>query len=290
MLNFLRRPTFTARIAGSEMHVTDVGTGDAVLLGHSFLWDAGMWRPQIETLSRHYRVIAPDLWGHGSSGSLPDGTTMRGLAGHHLELMDRLRIERFAVAGLSVGAMWGAELALMAPDRVAGIALVNSALTAEPPAMLTRYEALLSIVEATGFIPDAVADAVVPLFFSPALEERSPHLVNEARARLVGWNGDRLLDSVIPLGRMIFRRVDRLAAAGALRMPCLVIAGRADRSRSVAEGEAMAAAMGAPFIALTDAGHISALEEPDPLSAPLTSWLDRAFRQHVETPASTGIY
>ena len=67
MFEFCKRSTFTARIAGSEMRVTDVGAGEAVLLGHSFLWDAEMWRPQIETIASRYRVIAPDLWGHGGS-------------------------------------------------------------------------------------------------------------------------------------------------------------------------------------------------------------------------------
>lgn len=70
-----------------------------------------MWRPQIEMLAGRYRVIAPDLWRHGGSGPLPAGTTMRDLADHHLLLRDRMKIRRFAGVGLSVGAMWAAELA-----------------------------------------------------------------------------------------------------------------------------------------------------------------------------------
>lgn len=282
MFDRFRRSTFTAAIAGSEMRVTEAGAGEAVLLGHSFLWDAGMWRPQIEALATRYRVIAPDLWGHGGSGPLPPGTTMRGLAGHHLALMDEMNIRRFAVVGLSVGAMWAAELALMAPDRVAGVALINSALTPEPHATFARYQSLLATVEAARQVSAPVADAVVPLFFSPNQEQRSQHLITDFGIRLLGWNGDRLLDSVVPLGRMIFGRGDRLAVLGALRMPRLVIASGKDRSRSIAEGTAMAAAMDAPFIALPAAGHIASLEEPDPLSAPLLGWLERALPPPVE--------
>lgn len=290
MLGFHRRATFNATIAGSQMRVTDMGAGDTVLLGHSFLWDAQMWRPQIGSLAARYRIIAPDLWGHGGSGPLPPGTTMRDLAEHHLALMDRLGIKRFAVIGLSVGAMWAAELALMAPERVAGVALVNSALTPEPEATLARYTAMLATVEKAASVPDQIADAVVPLFFSPAQEQRAPHLLSDFRARLLGWNSDRLVDSVVPLGRMIFGRADRLAAVEALRMPRLVIASGADRSRSVLEGDAMAAAMDAPFIALPDAGHIAALEEPDPLSGPLTTWLGEAFRPDIEMPMPIWYY
>lgn len=284
MSHIARRSTCIAPIAGSKLRVTDVGAGAAVLLGHSFLWDAEMWRPQIEALAERYRVVAPDLWGHGGSGPLPAGTTMRGLAEHHLALMDLMNIERFAVVGLSVGAMWAAELALMAPDRVAGIALVNSALTPEPQETFARYDALLATVEASGSVPGPVADAVTPLFFSPDQEQRAPALVASFRARLIGWDGARLKDSVVPLGRLIFGRQDRLDAISALPMPGLVIASGQDRSRSIAEGKAIAIAMNAPFIALPRAGHIAALEEPDPVSAPLMQWLSRLPEAHAEAP------
>src|SRR5258708_8513445 len=106
-------------IAGSTMNVVDAGEGDVVVLGHSYLWSSEMWRPQIDGLSPHYRVIVPDLWGHGNSGPLPEGTEdLHDIARHHLALMDRLGIDRFTLVGLSVGGMWGAELALVAPERV----------------------------------------------------------------------------------------------------------------------------------------------------------------------------
>ncbi|MDR5663958.1 alpha/beta fold hydrolase, partial [Burkholderia cenocepacia] len=90
-----------------------------VLLGHSYLWDATMWAPQIDALSRRYRVIVPDLWGHGASGALPDGThTLDDLATQASALLDALEIEQCAVVGLSVGGMWGARLALREPQRV----------------------------------------------------------------------------------------------------------------------------------------------------------------------------
>ncbi len=117
----------SAGILGSSMTFLDLGIGEVVLLGHSYLWDAEMWRPQIEALARHYRVIVPNLWGHGGSGPLPTGATeLRDIARHHLALMDQLGIDRFAAIGLSIGGMWGAELAIMAPERVTALALLDT--------------------------------------------------------------------------------------------------------------------------------------------------------------------
>ncbi len=49
-------------IDGARMSYVDQGQGFPVLLGHSYLWSAEMWQPQVEALSQHFRVIVPELW------------------------------------------------------------------------------------------------------------------------------------------------------------------------------------------------------------------------------------
>ncbi|MET5115475.1 alpha/beta fold hydrolase, partial [Burkholderia pseudomallei] len=61
-------------IDGQPQHYQIRGAGAPVLFGHSYLWESSMWEPQLDALSKSYRVIAPDLGGHGRSGPLPDGT------------------------------------------------------------------------------------------------------------------------------------------------------------------------------------------------------------------------
>src|SRR5471030_3378612 len=111
-----------ATIDGQPLHYTDQGTGPAVLLAGSYLWDQAMWAPQIAALSQQYRVIALDLWGHGESGRLPEGTTsLDDIARQVLALLDHLDIDRVTLVGLSVGGMWGVRLALSAPQRLNGL-------------------------------------------------------------------------------------------------------------------------------------------------------------------------
>ena len=136
-----------------------------------------MWAPQIEALAERYRVIVPELWGHGGSGSLPAGTmTMRDLALQHLELLDRLEVEHCVIVGLSVGGMWGAELALMAPERVTGLVLMDTSLAEEPEEARQTYFALLDAIGELGRLPDRMLEVVVPLFFSPTVKARHPEL------------------------------------------------------------------------------------------------------------------
>jgi|GEM_PF-719891 len=209
-------------IHGSTLHYLDHGAGFPVLLGHSYLWDATMWAPQVDALSRRYRVIVPDLWGHGESGALPDGThTLDDLAAHASALLDALEIERCAIVGLSVGGMWGARLALREPQHVRSLVVMDASLEAEPDATRTRYFAML--------------DAIVPLFFRPDvnLDDPVPTAFRDALANLPA---DRLRQSIAPLGRLIFGRPDTLATLAELdAQRTLLMCGAGDMARPPSE-------------------------------------------------------
>ncbi len=264
----------TQQLDGSSFGVTVIGSGPPVVLGPSFLWDAAMWAPQISALAGSYRVIVPDLWGHGGSGALPpDTATMRDLARQHLALLDRLGVERFTVVGLSVGGMWGAELALMAPERVRGLVLMGSSLAAEPQQSRDGYFAMLDIIGAHGSVPDPVLDTVVPLFFSPTVGARHPALPEIFRQALRDWSPERLKDSVAPLGRIIFGRRDLMPQLAGLSVPSLVMTGADDLAQPVARGQAMAEQIGCPFVPIPEAGHISSLEAPDFVNRVLLGFL-----------------
>ena len=193
------------------MTALDAGEGDVVVLGSSFLWDAEMWRPQIDALSQRYRVVVPHLWGHGGSGPMPPATKdLRDIARQNLLLLDHLGIERFAMVGLSVGGMWGRSSPCRA-EQVTALALLDTFLGAEPDDSRARYFAVLDAVAASRSLPDAVLDGIVPLFFSPNVQATAPDLPAKFRARLKEWDADRLVDAVVPLGRLVFGRRDALA-------------------------------------------------------------------------------
>jgi pimeloyl-ACP methyl ester carboxylesterase len=98
-----------AVIDGQPLHYVDQGCGPVVLLGSNYLGDRDMWAPQIEALSHQYRVIVPELWGHGESGPLPTHARSLHLARQALALLDQLHITRVNLVGLSVGGMWRAR-------------------------------------------------------------------------------------------------------------------------------------------------------------------------------------
>jgi pimeloyl-ACP methyl ester carboxylesterase len=244
-------------IDGQPLHYIDQGTGPAVLLAGSYLWDQAMWAPQIAALSQHYRVIALDLWGHGESGSLPEGTkSLDDIARQALALLDHLDVDRVTLVGLSVGGMWGVRLALSAPEP-------------------TRqyYFSLFKQIEDTGVIAPQLLDIVVPIFFRPGIDPQSA-LYQDFRAKLAALPSERLRESIVPMGRITFGRDDLLPRLGELNpATTLVMCGDQDKPRPPSETKEMAGLIGCPYVLVPEAGHISNLENPPFVTEALLKFL-----------------
>ncbi len=103
-------------------------TAEVVLLLHGFGGDKDNWPLYARCLAREYRVYVPDLPGFGANAKNPDAdysTTAQ--ARRLLRFLDVLGCERAHVGGNSMGGLIALRLALMAPERVASLALLNNA-------------------------------------------------------------------------------------------------------------------------------------------------------------------
>ncbi|CAM3304731.1 2-succinyl-6-hydroxy-2,4-cyclohexadiene-1-carboxylate synthase [Pseudomonas floridensis] len=261
-------------IEGKPLHYSDQGSGPVLLLGHSYLWDRNMWAPQLDLLASQYRVIVPDLWGHGESGAFPEGTdNLDDLARHALALLDHLNVKRCTIIGLSVGGMWGAIAALSAPERINGLVLMDTYLGKESEAKKAYYFSLLDKLDASGVFPEPLLDVVVPIFFRPGIDPQSP-VYQAFRAALAGMKPEQLRQTVVPLGRIIFGREDRLRLLNQLDADTtLVVCGDADIPRPPAEAREMAGLIGCPYVLVPQAGHIANLENPEFVSGVLMTFL-----------------
>jgi pimeloyl-ACP methyl ester carboxylesterase len=105
--------------AGLRTHVALAGPADGppVLLVHGWPQNWYSWRAVIPALSERFRVIAPDLRGHGWTEAPPNGYAKEQLASDLLALLDALGIERTTWIGHDWGAWTGWLAALRAPER-----------------------------------------------------------------------------------------------------------------------------------------------------------------------------
>ncbi|MGR5244762.1 MULTISPECIES: alpha/beta fold hydrolase [Vibrio] len=263
-------------IEGQQLAYLDIGEGPVLLFGHSYLWDSQMWAPQIEVLSQSYRCIVPDLWAHGESEAAPVSThSLVDYAQHMLALMDHLEIEQFSVVGLSVGGMWGAELTSQAPQRVKSLVLMDTFIGLEPEVAHKKYFAMLDTISQVQAVPAPIVDAVVPLFFANDAEQTNPEMVLSFKQSLENLKGERAVE-VARIGRMVFGRRDVIEDSEMFALPTLIAVGREDKPRPVFESYLMSDCItGSKLVEIPQAGHISALEQPEFVNQMLLDFLNQ---------------
>src|SRR5262245_32543191 len=112
-------------INGFEMHYEIRGEGQPLLLLHGGMGIGGDWRYVFPADPADYRVIVPDLRGHGQSTSPAEGFTFRACADHVRKLLDHLKLERIKASGKSMGAKTLLHLATAHTSLVDAMVLVS---------------------------------------------------------------------------------------------------------------------------------------------------------------------
>ena len=235
-----------------------------VMLSNSLGTALGMWDQQVPALTGELRVLRYDQRGHGRSPAPPGPYTIAELAGDALELLDRLGLERVSFCGVSLGGMTGQWLAINAPDRIEHLALCCTSAHLPPPEKWTRRAAT---VRAQGM--EAVADAVLEGWFTPALAERRPEVVESARRMLLDTPAEGYAGGCEAIVTHDLR--GELKAIGA---PTLVIAADDDPATPPEHGRLIAEAIdGARLVVLERARHLAGLERPEAFTRELMKHL-----------------
>lgn len=107
--------------------VSETGKGEPLVLLHAIGLDWRMWRDAILPLSKHRRVIAYDLRGHGYAAPAPKPLNVKRWTEDLLHLADHLKLEKFHLAGLSMGGVVALEFALEFPERLKSLNVVACA-------------------------------------------------------------------------------------------------------------------------------------------------------------------
>lgn len=216
--------------------------------------DARLFAPQVAMLSVATSVMVSPVTGAGN---------VQELAARVL----RDAPDRFALGGLSMGGIVAMEVARMAPDRLAGLILMDTNPLPEPPAKAAEREPQIIAVR-TGRLRDVMAEEMKPAYLAPG-PQRQEVL-------------DLVLDMAMTLGAEVFveqsralqRRPDQQATLRRLRCPALVMCGEEDRLCPVSRHELMAGLLPkATLRVIAGAGHLPTLEQPRAVTAALADFL-----------------
>ena len=191
------------------------GDGEPVLLIHGLGASHRDWRDVMPALAPHYRVLAPDLRGHGSSPRQRPYNPER-FAADMRALLDARGVDRVDVVGHSMGGAVALCLALCAPERVRRLVIANSVPSFRPrrPAEIAEIAFRIGMMGVLG--PKRLGRIMARRMFPDPGQEAQRALLEERAERN---RRGVYLESLIALSRWSVR--ERLDA---VTMPALVIA------------------------------------------------------------------
>jgi pimeloyl-ACP methyl ester carboxylesterase len=250
---------------------SDEGPGPAVVLLHGFPLGRGMWKDQTHGLGSIYRVIAPDLRGHGDSPAPEGDYTIDGMADDVVELLDTLGLDvPIVLGGLSMGGYVALSLVKRHPGRVRALLLMDTRAAADSPEAAAKREELARAVLAAGH-PGPAVEAMMPRLFAPTTLKERPERVAPLR-ELMERNTAR---GVVGALRAMASRPDRTADLASIRVPTLVMVGEQDVITPPAEAQGLADAIpGARLEVIPEAGHLAPYENHAVANAVILRFLD----------------
>jgi pimeloyl-ACP methyl ester carboxylesterase len=204
----------------------------AVVLLHGFTSDNRMWLPVAGELSQDYRVIAPDLRGHGATTAPEDldSYTIEQFADDVKALLDHLEVDICALAGCSFGGMVALQFAATWPERLAGLVLSDTSAAAEHPDYDEKYRKREALIDAQGAIVDRFGTD--ELGKRAAKDVADPFLAQGIRKRFSRLSREGYLGAA----KVRRERGDLLPVIGErLTMPVLVCIGEDDPVRSASD-------------------------------------------------------
>lgn len=257
------------RVDGIPIHVTETGEGPALVLLHGLSATNVNWERTIPAFADRWRVVAPDLPGHGRSGKPDAPYTIDFYAGVVRSLGRELGIKEAVVVGNSLGGQVAVELALTYPAWTRALVLVAPA---------GRFNVGLRAV--AGAVGAAATERVLRALLPRALERCFfDPTCDAATVRREILGGLLAGDEFSPFARAVARSIAGALAAGRqplhlLTQPTLVVWGREDRVVGFGGSRRFLAQVPhARLVSFERCGHLPMLEHPERFNTMLAEFL-----------------
>jgi 3-oxoadipate enol-lactonase len=240
------------------------GDGRPVILSHGFLMDREMFAAQVDALAPEFRVITWDERGFGETEFDGEPFTYWDSASDCLGLLDHLGIENAVLGGMSQGGFLSLRAALLAPERVDALVLIDTQSGVEDPERLPAYLHMQETWLENGPV-DELAQAIANLIIGdPELNE----------VWIAKWR-ELPRETMREPGNCLFGRDDISERLAEISCPAIVFHGTADLSIEIELAEALCEGLSGctGVVRIEGAPHAANLTHPDAVNGPLLHFL-----------------
>jgi len=245
------------------------GNGPPVVLLHPFPCHREFWNPVAAALDSRYRLILPDLRGHGDSEIGEGPALMQKHARDIAGVLDAAGIGKAAFVGCSIGGYILFEFWRRFRARMISLALCDTRPQADnAEARANRLKAADAVLE-QGTEP--FIETMIPKLMGRTTVATRPDLVDGARAMMRKMSAE----DISQVQRGMAERPDSVADLKTIDVPTLIVIGEEDVLSTVADGELMRQNIaGSQLKVIPKAGHYSPWEQPDAVGTVLRRFLD----------------
>jgi 3-oxoadipate enol-lactonase len=233
---------------------------------NSHATDLSLWDEQAARLAGRFRVLRYDTRGHGGTDASEGAYDFALLSGDVVALWDALGIARSHYVGLSLGGTTGIEIALRHPGRVTSLAACDCRCNA-PPEFAASWDPRIATARRDGV--DALVEPTLQRWFTPAFRAAGPPELTKVagmirRTSVAGYVGCA----------EALKRIDCEPRLGGIGCPTLFLTGEKDPSAPPElAGRWRAAVKDARFVVVSEAAHITNIENPAQFNAALEGFL-----------------
>jgi 3-oxoadipate enol-lactonase len=253
-----------AAINGQNIHFEDTGgDGPVVVFSHGFLMDHSMFDHQVAALRDRYRVVTWDERAFGDTEFDGQPFTYWDSAADCLGLLDHLGIESAVLGGMSQGGFLSLRAALMAPERVRALVLLDTQAGGEDPAVADGYRQMIDTWVTVGPVDELAAIVADIIIAEP-----------ETNAAWIAKWKQRPHEPMRQAGDCLLDRDDIADRLGEITCPALVVHGTEDTAISMERAEQLAAGLvGSGPVVKVGGAHAANLTNPEPVNAAILEFL-----------------
>jgi len=246
-----------------------MGEGPPVVLLHPFPANHKVWLPAAELLAGRYRLIVPDLRGHGQSSPGTSPATMQKHAADLLRLSDACGVGKAVFAGVSIGGYVLFDLWRRHRERVSGLILCDTRAGADTDEGRANRLKAADDVEKQGPVP--FIDSMIPKLLGDTTRTTRPDLVESARKMMLETSAAGI--AVVQRGMAV--RPDSVADLKTINVPTLVMVGAEDTLTPLSEAESMQRNIaGSRLQVIPRAGHYAVFEQHEAAGNAIRGFLD----------------
>jgi 3-oxoadipate enol-lactonase len=262
-----------ADTGSARIHYTREGDGPPVLLVQGVGVIGNGWRPQIDGLKDRFTLIAIDNRGIGQS-TTDAPITVEAMAADAVAVADAEGIDRFHLAGHSMGGLIAQEIALSHRPRVLSLSLLCTFLRGRQGKMIAPAKlgaAIRSRVGTRRMRRRAFIELIMPrAYLATQDRDRLCAVLGELFGRDLADQPPIVMRQLRAMGR--YDASTRLASLAGL--PTLVVSAEHDCIAQPKYGRALAAAIpGARYVEVRGAGHAVVIQEADTVNRLLAEHL-----------------